>query len=129
MMYREFERCYWLEGMKKDIAEFVPKCSNYQQVKVERQRPGGLVQNIELPEWKWEMINMDFITCLPRSQRQHDFIWVIVDKMTKSAHFLPVKTTYSPEDYDKLYLQEVVRLHGVSISVISDRGAQFTTQF
>ena len=85
--------------MKKDIAEFVPKCSNYQQVKVERQRPGGLVQNIELPEWKWDM---NFITGLPRSQAQHDSIWVIVDRMTKSAHFLPVKTTYSVEDYAKL---------------------------
>ena len=72
---------------------------------------------------------MDFITGLPRSRRQHDSIWVIVDRMTKSAHFLPVKTTHSAEDYAKLYIQEIVRLHGVPISIISDRGAQFTAQF
>lgn len=75
------------------------------------------------------MINMEFITGLPRSQRQHDSIWVIVDSMTKSAHFLPVRTTYLAEDYAKLYIQEVVRLDGVPVSIISDRGAQFTTQF
>jgi len=68
------------------------------------------------------MINMDFITGLSRSCRQHNSVWVIVDRMTKSAHFLPVKTTYSAEDYAKLYIQEVVRLHGVSISIISERG-------
>jgi len=115
--------------MKKGIVELVAKCLNCQQVKVENQRPGGLAQNIELPKWKWEMINMDFITGLPRSHRQHDSIWVIVDRMTKSAHFLPVKTTHSTEDYAKLYLQEVVRLHGVPVLIISDRGAQFTAQF
>ncbi|WMV14317.1 hypothetical protein MTR67_007702 [Solanum verrucosum] len=75
------------------------------------------------------MINKDFITGLPRSRRQHDSIWVIVDRMTKSAHFLSVKTTNSAEDYAKLYIQEVVRLHGVPVSIISDRGAQFTAQF
>ena len=72
---------------------------------------------------------MDFITVLPKSRSQHDSIWVIVDRMTKSAHFLLVKTTYSGKDYAKLYLQEVVRLHGVPISIISDRGDEFTAQF
>ena len=72
---------------------------------------------------------MNFITGLPISRRQHDSIWVIVDRMTKSAHFLPVKTTYLVEYYAKLNLQEVVRLHGVPISIISDRGAKFTAQF
>ena len=108
---------------------FVAKCLNCQQVKVKHQRPGGMAQNIELSEWKWEMINMDFITGLPRYRRQHDSIWVIVDRMTKSAHFLPVKTTHSTEDYARLYIQEVVRLHGVPISIISDRGAQFWKSF
>ncbi|KAH0658081.1 hypothetical protein KY289_026829 [Solanum tuberosum] len=88
-----------------------------------------LRENIELLEWKLKMINMDFIAGLPRSRRQHDSIWVIVDRMTKSAHFLPVMTTHSAEDYAKLYLQEVVRLHRVPVSIISDRGAQFTAQF
>ena len=88
-----------------------------------------MAQEIKLPDWKWERINMDFITGLPRSRRQHDSIWVIVDRMTKSAHFLPVKTTHSVEDYAKLYIKEIVKLHGVPVSIISDRGAQFTAQF
>ena len=77
---------------------------------MDHQRPRGLAKNIELLERKWEIINMDFITVLPKSRSQHDSIWVIVDKMKKSTHFFPVNTTYSAEDYVKLYLQEVVRL-------------------
>ncbi|WMV24236.1 hypothetical protein MTR67_017621 [Solanum verrucosum] len=128
-MYRDLREVYWWSSMKRHIAEFVAKCPNCQQVKVEHQRPGGMAQNIDLPKWKWEIINMDFTTGLPRSRRHHDSIWVIVDQMTKSAHFLPVKTTYSAEDYVRLYIQEIVRLHGVPVSIISDRGVQFTTQF
>ncbi|KAH0781790.1 hypothetical protein KY290_001388 [Solanum tuberosum] len=107
-MYRDLREVYLWSSMKKGIAEFIAKCPNCQQVKVEHQRPGGLAQNIKIPEWKWEMINMDFITGLPRSRRQHDSIWVIVDKMTKSTHFLSVKTTHSAEDYAMCYIQEVI---------------------
>nr|XP_009769407.1 PREDICTED: uncharacterized protein LOC104220269 [Nicotiana sylvestris] len=85
--------------------------------------------NIEIPIWKWEMIKMDFIIGLPRSFRKHDSIWVIVDRLTKSAHFLPVKTTDSAEDYAKLYIKEIFRLHGTPLSIISDRDAQFTANF
>ena len=88
--------------MKNDIAESVAKCPNCQQVTVEHQRLGSFAQIIELPEWKSEMIDMDFVTVLPRSRKQHDSIWVIIDKMAKSDHFLPVKTTYSAEDHAKL---------------------------
>ena len=75
------------------------------------------------------MINMYFITGLPRTRRHHDSIWVIVDRMTKSSRFLAVKTTYSAEDYAKLYLTGIVRLHGVPLSFMSDRGPQFTSYF
>ncbi|WMV45366.1 hypothetical protein MTR67_038751 [Solanum verrucosum] len=75
-MYRDLGEVYWWSSMKKGIAEFVAKCPNCQQVKVEHQRPVGMAQNIELPKWKWEMTNMDFITGLPRPRRQHDSIWV-----------------------------------------------------
>lgn len=115
--------------MKRDIAEFVSKCPNCQQVKVEHQRPSGVAQNIEIPRWKWEMINMDFVTGLPKSRRQYDSIWVIVDRMTKSAHFLAVKMTDTAENYARLYIREIVKLHGVPLSIISDRGTQFTAQF
>ncbi|WMV08282.1 hypothetical protein MTR67_001667 [Solanum verrucosum] len=86
-------------------------------------------QDIDVPPWKWEVINMDFITGLPRTRRQHDSIWVIVDRVTKSYRFLAVKTTDSAEDYAKLYINEIVRLHGVPLSIISDRGPQFTSHF
>ncbi|WMV18363.1 hypothetical protein MTR67_011748 [Solanum verrucosum] len=101
-MYRDLREVYWWSSMKKGITKFVAKCPNCQQVKVEHQRPDGMAQN--LPECKWDMINMYFITRLPRSRRQHDSIWVIVDRMTKSPHFLSIKTTHSAEDYAKLYL-------------------------
>ncbi|WMV29274.1 hypothetical protein MTR67_022659 [Solanum verrucosum] len=81
--------------MKKCIVDFVSKCPNIQQVKVEHQRPSGVAQNIALLEWKWEMIHMDFITGFPRSRRKPDSIWVIVDRMTRLAQFFPVKTQNS----------------------------------
>lgn len=84
------------------------KYPNCQHVKVEQQRLGGLTQNIEIPIWKWAMINMDFITDLPRLFQKHDSIWVIVDRLTESVHSLPVKTTYSVEYYAKLYIKEIV---------------------
>ena len=98
-------------------------------MKVENQKPGGYMQCIEIPTWKWDMIDMDFVTCLPRSFQKFESIWVIVDRLTKSAHFLPVRNDYTVEEYAKLYLKEIVRLHGVPISIISDRGAQFTAKF
>ena len=88
------------------------------QVKIEHQKPGGLAQDIEIPTWKWEAINMDFVVGLPKSKRNYDSIWVIVDRMTKSAHFWPTKTSYSAEDYANLYIREMVKLHGVPLSII-----------
>ena len=128
-MYRDLREIYWWSGMKKDIAAFVAKCATCQQVKVEHQRPGGMMQEFSIPTWKWEEINMDFVIGLPPSRRHHDSIWVVVDRLTKSAHFLPVHTSYTAEDYARLYIRELVRLHGVPLSIISDRGTQFTSQF
>ncbi|MCQ7842166.1 hypothetical protein NP236_23545, partial [Salmonella enterica] len=128
-MYRDLREVYWWNGMKRDIADFVAKCPNCQQVKVEHQKPGGMTQEIDIPTWKWKVINMDIITGLPRTRRQHDSIWVIVDRVTKSAFFLSIKTTYSIEDYAKLYINEIVKLHGVPLSIISYRGPQLTFYF
>ena len=83
--------------MKRGVADFVEKCSNCQQVKAEHQKPGGLTQSIEIPMWKWKMINMDFMVGLPCTPRKFDSIWVIVDRLTKSTHFLPVKSTDTAE--------------------------------
>ncbi|KAF3652621.1 hypothetical protein FXO38_15996 [Capsicum annuum] len=114
---------YWWNNMKRDLADFVSKCLNCQQVKVEHLRPGGTSQEIALPLWKWEMINMDFITGLPKSQNHYDSIWVIVDRLSKSVHFLLVKTNYSGEDYAKLFIEKIVYLHGAPVSIISDQGS------
>ena len=91
--------------------------------------PGGLTEEIDIPTWKWDFINMDFITELPRTRRQHDSISLIVDRMTKSFYFLAVKTSDSAEDYAKININEIVRLHGVPLSIISDRGPQFNPHF
>ena len=88
-----------------------------------------MTQEIDISTLKWDVINMNFITGLPRTRRQHDLIWVIVDKMTKSSRFLADKTIDSVEDYAKLYINEIVRLNGVPLSIISDRGPQFTSHF
>ena len=88
-----------------------------------------MTQEIDIPTWKWDVIKLDFITGLPRTRRHHDSLWMIVDRMTKCSRFLAVKTTYSTEDYDKLYLAKIVRLHGIPLSIISDKGPQFTSHF
>ena len=87
-MYRDLKQNFWWEGMKREVAEYVSKCLICQQVKVEHQRPLGLLQPLPIPQWKWEHITMDFVVGLPRSQQNHDSIWVIVDRLTKSAHFI-----------------------------------------
>ncbi|KAK6784287.1 hypothetical protein RDI58_017741 [Solanum bulbocastanum] len=115
--------------MKRDIGDFMAKCPNCQRVKVKHQKPGGLTQEINISTCKWEVINMDIITGLPHTRRQHDSIWVIVDKVTKSAHFLAVKTIGLAEDYAKLYINEIVKVYWVTLSIISDRGPQFTSHF
>src|SRR5688500_10443574 len=96
---------------------------------VGHQRPGGLSQDIEIPTWKWKDINMDFIPGLPKTRRQNDSIWVIVDRMTKSAHFILVKTSFNADDYARAYIQEILNLHGALLSIILDRGTQFTSHF
>ena len=115
--------------MKQDISMFVKVCLNCQQVKAEHLRPGGITQSIEIPTWKWEAIDMDFGDSLRRTRKLHDSIRVIVDTMTKCAHFILVKSTFKAEDYAKLYNNEILRWHGITLSIISYRGAQFTSYF
>ena len=115
--------------MKGDVVDYDTKCLTCQQVKAEHQRPAGLLQPLWIPEWKWEDIAMDFVVGLPKTVGQHDSVWVIVDRFTKSAHFLPVKTTYTVEQYAELYIKEIVRLHGTPRSIVSDRDPTFTLKF
>ena len=87
-MYRDLRRQYYWSGMKRDVADFVRRCLTCQQIKAEHQRPVGLLQPLEVAEWKWEHVTMDFVTHFPRTPRGHDAVWVIVDRLTKSAYFL-----------------------------------------
>ncbi|RVW60165.1 Transposon Ty3-I Gag-Pol polyprotein [Vitis vinifera] len=128
-MYQDLKRQFWWSGMKRDIAQFVANCQICQQVKAEHQRPAGLLQPLPIPEWKWDNITMDFVIGLPRTRSKKNGVWVIVDRLTKSAHFLAMKTTDSMNSLAKLYIQEIVRLHGIPVSIVSDRDPKFTSQF
>ena len=107
--------------MKRDVSEFVTKCMVCQKVKVERQVPSGLLQPIKIPEWKWDRIITDFVAELLMTGRKHDSVWVVVDRLTKSSHFLPVRTDYSLDKLLELYIREIVRLNGIPISIILDK--------
>ncbi|GJW31832.1 putative reverse transcriptase domain-containing protein [Tanacetum coccineum] len=96
-MYYDLQDMYWWLGMKKEIAIYVSKCLTCAKVKAQHQRPPGLLKQPKIPEWKWEKIAMDFIIKLSRSSSGHDMIWVIVDRLTKSAHFLEIREDYSME--------------------------------
>jgi hypothetical protein len=128
-MYHDLKATYWWYGMKRDVAVYVALCDTCQRVKAEHQRPAGILQPLQVPEWKWEEIAMDFIVGLPRTRSGYDSIWVIVDRLTKEAHFIAVKTTYSGLQLTELYMSRIVCLHGVSKKIVSDRGTQFTSKF
>ena len=128
-MYNDLSDKFWWSGMKRDIAGYVATCDVCQRIKAEHQKPAGLLQPLKVPEWKWEEIGMDFITGLPRTAAGYDSIWVIIDRLTKSAHFIPVKTTYTGQILADLYMARIVCLHGVPKKIVSDRGTQFTSRF
>ena len=117
-MYQDLKTSYWWSKMKIDVLEFMTKCMVCQKVKAKHQVPSGLLQPIRIPEWKWDRITMDFVVGLPLTGRKHDSIWVVVDRLTKTTHFLPVRTNYSLDKLAKIYIKEIVRLHGIPISII-----------
>ncbi|GKC92655.1 putative reverse transcriptase domain-containing protein [Tanacetum coccineum] len=128
-MYYDIRGLYWWPGMKKNIAMYVSKCLTCSKVKAEHQKPSGLLQQPEIPDWKWENITMNFINKLPRTSSRHDSIWVIVDRLTKSAHFLAIREDYKIERLARLYINEIVARHGVHVSIIYDRNSYFTSRF
>ena len=115
--------------MKRDVAWYVERCLICRKVKAEHQRPHGKMQPLDIPVWKWEDITMDFITKLPKTARGVDSIWVIVDRLTKSAHFIPIQDSISAEKLADIYVREVAARHGVPVSVVSDRDVRFTSRF
>ena len=128
-MYQDFKQFYWWKGMKRDVTEYVFKCLTCQQVKAEHQVPTGLLNPLPIPQWKWDNITMDFISGFPLMQQKHDSVWVIVDRLTKSAHFIPVRIDNSMDRLAELYVNEIVQSHGVPLSIVSDRDPRFTSKF
>ncbi|GJV84535.1 putative reverse transcriptase domain-containing protein [Tanacetum coccineum] len=128
-MYQDLKKLYWWPNMKAIIVDYVGKCLTCSKVKAECQKPSGLLIQPDIPTWKWERIMMDFITKLPKTSSGHDTIWVIVDRLTKSAHFIPTRVTDSMETLTRSYIKEIVSRHGVPISIISDRDNHFTSRF
>jgi hypothetical protein len=124
-MYQDLKQKYWWYGLKRYVAAHMVVCDVCQRVKVEHQRPAGLLHPLKVPEWKWEEIGMHFIIGLPHTPKGYDSIWVIVDKLTKVAHFIPVKTTYKGSQLES-YMTRIVCLHGVPKKIVSDQGYQFT---
>jgi hypothetical protein len=115
---------FWL-GMKKQVANYIAKGLECQKVKTEHRHPTGLLQPFPILEWKWEVVTVDFITKLPRKMKQHDSIMVVVGKLTKAMHFIPVKTTHKETNIADIYMKEVVRLHGVPKEVVLDKDPKF----
>jgi hypothetical protein len=128
-MYHDLRSLYWWTRMKREIAKYVAECDTCQRIKASHLNVAGTLQPLPIPSWKWEDLSMDFIVGLPNTSRHHDLIWVIVDRLTKTAHFLPVHTTYRAEKYAEIYIDQIVCLHGIPRTIVSDRGAPFVARF
>ncbi|WVZ76544.1 LOW QUALITY PROTEIN: hypothetical protein U9M48_024511 [Paspalum notatum var. saurae] len=128
-MYQDLKQKFWWTRMKREIATYVSECDVCQRIKADHLKPAGMLQPLEVPAWKWENIHMDFIVGLPPTQKGYDSIWVVIDRFTKAAHFLPVKTTYRAKQYAELYISRIVALHGVPLTITSNRGSLFVSRF
>jgi hypothetical protein len=128
-MYQDLKQHYWWMKMKIEIARYVARCDTCRRVKAIHMKTAGPLQSLPIPTWKWEDISMDFIVGLPRTAKGYDSIWVIIDRLTKIAHFLPVKTDHPVTVYAQLYIARILSLHGVPKTIVSDRGPQFVAKF
>ena len=120
---------YFWPGMKKDMVEYISRCMKCQQVKVGHQHPANSLQPFPVPKWKWEVISMDFITRFPMTWRQHDSIMVVVDKLKKETHFIPIKSTHKTDDIAKMFMKDIFRLNEFPKAIVSDRDPKFTSNF
>jgi hypothetical protein len=121
-MYYDFKAQFWWICMKRETVHYVAECDTCRMVNADHMRPAGLLQPLSILAWKWEDINMDFIMGLPLIGRKFNSMWVIVDRLTKSTHFIPVHTFYMAVKYAELYISRILCLHGVPKTIISDRG-------
>jgi hypothetical protein len=120
---------YYWPGMKKQVVDFISICLECKKVKAEHRHPACFLQPLPIPKWKWEVVTMDFITKLPRTNKQHDSIMVVVDKLTKAAHFIPVKFTHKATNISDVDMKEIARLHGIPKTIVSHRDPKFTSKF
>jgi hypothetical protein len=128
-VYHDLRSLYWWTRMKREIAKYISECDTCQRVKASHLKVAGTLQPLPIPSWKWEDLSMDFIVGLPNTSRHHDSIWVIMDRLTKTTHFLPVHTTHRALKYAEIYIDQIVRLHGIQRTIVSDRGAPFVARF
>jgi hypothetical protein len=128
-MYQDLKKNFWWSNMKVDIAKYVAECDTCHRVKASHLKSAGVLQPLTIPLWKWDDISMDFIVGLPLTARKKDSIWVIVGRLTKTAHFITVHTTYSVQDYAELYIDQIVCLHEIPKTISSNRGTQFVARF
>jgi hypothetical protein len=128
-MYENMRKLFFWVGMKHDVVHFVAKCLECQQVKADHHHSTGLLQPHDVPMSKWEVISMDFVVRFLLTYHRHNAILLIVDKLTKSAHFILVRDTYDVTDVAHVFVSEVIRLHVIPKKIISDRDSRFTSRF
>jgi hypothetical protein len=128
-MYQDLKQHYWWTTMKIEIPRYVARCDTCRRVKAIHMKTARPLESLPIPAWKWEDISMDFIVGLPRTAKGFDSIWVIVDRLTKIAHFLPVKTDHLVAIYAQLYIACILSLHGIPKTIVSDRGTQSVSKF
>ncbi|KAJ1692761.1 hypothetical protein LUZ63_009459 [Rhynchospora breviuscula] len=128
-MYKDLRRYFWWPNMKKDVSEFVAKCMVCQQVKADRKKIPGLLYPNSRAQEKFQIITMDFVTGLPRTVKRYEAIWVIVDTLTKIAHFIPLKAEVSGRELAELFFRYQIKYHGCPETIISDRDTRFTSHF
>jgi hypothetical protein len=128
-MYYDLRQQFWWMRMKRETSRYVSECDTCQKVKANYKKPRWLLQPLSIPDWKWDDINMNFIVGLPLTAHKFDSIWVIMDRLTKSAHFIPINTRYNVQKYAEIDIARVLCLHEVPKVIISDRGSQFVACF
>jgi hypothetical protein len=128
-MYQDLKPNFWWSNMKVDIAKYVAECDTCHRMKAIHLKSAGVLQLLSIPMWKWDDISMVFIVGLPLIARKKDSIWVIVDRLTKTTHFIAVHITYSVQQYAEIYMDQIVCLHGILKTIIFDRGTQFVARF
>jgi hypothetical protein len=128
-MYHDFKAQFRWTRMKCETARYVTECDMCRRVKADHMGHAGVLQPLSIPAWKWEDIGMDFIVSLPLTGSKFNSIWIIINRLTKSAHFILVHTFYRAEKYVELYISRIMCLHGMPKTIISDRGPQFIARF